>query len=472
MGQYHLPGRSRQLIAVGVVLFLLYWLQAADVLSTVTTTLVSMVLGLSGIPTQVTENGLYLGDLIVPWTKDCSGFEMLAVVWALIFWNHRSQPLHLSTLLRLLLALPAALAANVLRVLAIIGWRNHLGTESLELHALIGFVCLLPLILAFRPQRRSEQPPLTLMESTHFAAALALLAPMTQAPGGLLVSACALIFLALPQRDGEGQDSKLRGTPSLLLWVLAGLFIAFSSMESLWLGWILLCPRVPTRQFPALSLLSLIAGTSPLIALSFPWIALPGLIHGLYALIRPVHGATSSLGRVSSLPLNRAVANAMVGVAFFLPFVAPALFPRAAHCLPPNGIMVGDLGRQSYALKLVGQPPEIALTWHGSGSGGRHHHLGVCLSYRGVSLRATDTECVERTSTDQWVRECFFVQDSQALSYTDYLRATFWPLAHPGAHLIVSSPCEALTADEFGVLSEKFIERVRDLHLRGAASSG
>jgi hypothetical protein len=54
-----------------------------------------------------------------------------------------------------------------------------------------------------------------------------------------------------------------------------------------------------------------------------------------------------------------------------------------------------------------------------------------------------------------WLRE-FFLVDGKYLSYQEYLRRTFYPLAPSGVHLIVLAPKASVSSLEFEKLSQEF----------------
>ena len=115
------------------------------------------------------------GRVEVPWTGDCSGMNLLLILLAIGAWVSREQALNRSWILRLLSLIPAAVLANVLRILALTGYRNvaYPAIESPQMHYFIGFVCVAPFALLALPAFRLNSLFLVLQT----AAVMCLLAP-------------------------------------------------------------------------------------------------------------------------------------------------------------------------------------------------------------------------------------------------------------------------------------------------------
>ena len=231
-----LPPALRMGLLLALVGLLVHLAQSQDVLLDFTRPLVVGLLRLLGAAAVSDANGMTIGKLQVPWTQDCAGLNLLLVLLAVVVWLHRAEPLSWHLGLRLALAVPAGLAANVARVLTLIAgrWWFFPAVESDQVHYLLGFVWLLPFLILFLPKNRQSFTSLA-VAALHACAVLALLASLSGAPGGGWVTLCALACLA---HCGPQPWTTQRLVLSLG-WVAAAVFIGMSSMESLWLPWLL-----------------------------------------------------------------------------------------------------------------------------------------------------------------------------------------------------------------------------------------
>ena len=231
---------TRTLVCAGLVLGLLHLAHADDFFSSVTRPAALALLHAVGQTASDRGDCLVVGALLVPWSRDCAGLNLLAVLWAMILWTNVGESSTTRAWLRLALAVPAAIVANVARVLTIIGYRLALvpAVESPQLHYFIGFLWLMPCVGLFIP-RGGRSLGCYLLETLHLAAALSLLAPLVPGPGGSFAALSALVLLS-QNKFLQRQSSALIAVGAL--WLLAGAFIAWASMESLWLPWLLACP--------------------------------------------------------------------------------------------------------------------------------------------------------------------------------------------------------------------------------------
>ena len=144
----------RTLVAGALVLGLMQSAGATEALSWLTRPAVAAVLQIFG--GHAVDGGSYLliGRLRVPWSRDCAGFDVLLVLWGLILWSSRSEPVSWRFWLRMVLAVPASILANVARIITIIGWREafYPAVESPQMHYFVGFLWLLPLLAVFVPR--------------------------------------------------------------------------------------------------------------------------------------------------------------------------------------------------------------------------------------------------------------------------------------------------------------------------------
>jgi exosortase/archaeosortase family protein len=439
----------RLLLAAVVVGGLLLLAPQQDSFTDLTRPLLLLLFGSLGIAARDSGEALEIGALTVPWTRDCSGINLLVILLALTVWVNRSQPATLRYWLRIALVFPAALLANVLRVLTLIGYRSacYPAVESPQLHYFIGFVWLVPMILLIAPRegRHSGQRAL---ESLHAAAVLAWLSPFVTGPGGGWLGAAAILILSQCQLATDRLRLRL-----LLLagWLAAGVGIGLLSIESLWLIWLLLCPLLlPLALLKNPAFWLALAAAHPLLTLlplgeAFAAGALGWLLWQVFhRQPSPPHPPSPSL------PISWRASLAAAAVALCLPFTASSLF-AAAHLplLPPPQLVVQQISPQGYELRLPGQPEAIRLVWYASPNQDRHHTVQVCLKYRGRDLTEVAEQPGVYSDGKHWIRECF-IQDRQLLpSYAHYARHTLAPRSHPGAHLIFIVPQELLTAAAF-----------------------
>jgi exosortase/archaeosortase family protein len=444
----------RTLVAGLLVFGLLQTTRMADALSWLTRPAVAVVMALMG--GEVSDQGTHLviGELRVPWSRDCAGFDVLLVLWGLIIWTCRHEPLARRFWLRMALAVPAALVANVARVLTIIAWRRafYPAVESPQMHYFIGFVWLLPLLVFFIP-RGGKSVASWIIGMALPAAALSLVAPQVSAPGGVLVTAATLLLLAAQQQHPlESFWEKIFA----VLWVGAAFFIAGSGMESLWLPWLLACPWCLPRGNWLLSLAVLLPGTVPLFAMKLPWLVVPALVWGLFVLWRASRQEPSPLPAEPRWPTALAL-----GLLILLPFTASSLGPVLVGAnSPPGGLMARPLEPGSWQIRFARQAPNMVLTWHAPSGSGRHHTLPVCLSYRGGKLHPEPTCPAVFTDGELWLAEAFLMPDGELYPYEGYLRRTLLPFTYPGVHLIASARRDSMEAADFEKAAEELFARV------------
>lgn len=355
----------------------------------------------------------------------------------------------------MVLAIPAAFAANVARIFTLIGYRQVFfpAVESPQLHYFMGFLWLIPVVWFFFPRGERRLLPYT-VETLHLAAAFSLLAPLISAPGGNLVALCTLLLLA----NARFEPSRLRhGGIALMGWVIVAVLIAGARMESLWLPWLILCPAITSvTVVGTLVGAALLPGTIPLLAMHpvAQWVILLAAGAWAWQQRRPAKNSTSlQSSEAPALPgMGRGLAVAMVLLVPFAASPVNAFFTRPA--MPPSSVMPRDLGANSYRVRLVGQAPDLDLVWFEPTGEGRHHTLEVCMRYRGVSVQPTPFPNV-KTDGKLWMREFFLQPDGLLFTYGDYLKRTFLPFSAAGVHVIASCPVDAMSAEVFAELSER-----------------
>lgn len=450
----------RTIASLGLVYGLLQSAQSVDVLSGVTKPIVVAVLSLTGLPAHDGGAWLEVAHIRVPWTGDCAGLNILAVLLALTLWTNRAEPITWRLAFRIAAAVPLAFFANVGRILSLIGYRLlfHPAIESAQLHYFLGFVWLLPFVRFFLPPPNAGLGP-RWPGILQMAAALGLVAPQVSGPGGALVTLCVLVALAL----GRFTPPRSPGDYALMTaWVVVAPLIAIARMESLWLPWLLACPLLLAR--PAGWILTtplLLLGTIPLAASHrvLMWVAAAAAAASLWRwLVRPDTAAGAPLS-----PRLPWVAAGGLAFLFVLPFVATSLTGLGSGGeAPPPGVMSRLVEARAHELRLLGQSRDVSVVWYEPSGDGRHHTLAACLSYRGVQLQPTPHPAVQ-SDGDHWLREFFLVGNELIPTYRSYLRHTLRPFAPAGVHLIMVGPKSATTPERFATEAESLAQRLHTL---------
>jgi exosortase/archaeosortase family protein len=456
---------TRTVVALVAVFGLLHLAATNDLLSNFTRPFVVALLKLLGVAAQHTAGELILGQMRVPWTRDCAGVNILTMLWAVTLWANRAEPFSFRYWLRLALAVPAALLANIARIFTLLAFRHLFfpSVESPQLHYFIGFLWIMPLLPLFVP-RSGRAPGRYLMETLFLVVALSLVSPFVPAPGGNLVTLATLLLVAQSHYSPVGAERRWAAT----LWIIAAGFIALSSMESLWLPWLLLCP-----WFAGLALyrcpsgLMLAIGTIPLVAMHplGRWVLAIAAIFELWRLLKTGLGDGAPFGAVaaSSFWVRLLTRSALVFL-LLLPFMASSLTGVFRPSLrPPSGAMSREVAANTFEIRLVGQPYDIQLIWYGPSGDGRHHTLPVCLRYRGIELKPSGLDPSTMTDGLVWMRE-FFIHRGELLNdYPTYLRRTLWPWSSAGVHVIASVPMESMGAKAFAQQCAVLAEELRSL---------
>lgn len=255
--------------AAAVVAGAVHLAQSRDVVVDFTRPLVLGTLRWFGNEAVDCGEELRVGKLLVPWTRDCAGINLLFILLALAVWVNRKESRAWRFWLCMLGMVPAAAVANVLRVLTLLAYRTvaYPGVESPQTHYFIGFIWLVPFISLITP-RDGRALRSGLMETLHAAAVVALLAPMAGTPNALLLTLAAVVGLAQCRvRDDTARPSAW----PLAAWVTAGAGIAVVGMESFWLPWLLLCPLlVQARWMMSVPGLACVLCTNSLVVMQ-PW---------------------------------------------------------------------------------------------------------------------------------------------------------------------------------------------------------
>ena len=451
----------RNTILLGTIFILLHLASITEVMSYISRPMVTGFLQLFGIDAVNQGNDLVLGKLRLPWTEDCSGINTLIMLLGITLWVNRNQRFNLSFIMRILLCVPAALVANLFRVLSFAAYRYvfYPNWESQQLHYFIGFIWLIPFLVLLVPDFRQRSRDQWL-EIFYMAVVLALVAPVVFSPGGSIVAICSLFYLAHNRIDGS---TTLKNWLAYLIWGGSALLIGWSRTESLWIPWLLICPRfVSPRVLFSWSGLIILSGTVSLLAMRMGWqiVVLVALAFQIYILLKK----KSPAQELKPIPLKKLEAYSLL-IFLMTPFMLNSLIGISHEVeRPPLGIMARQISPNSYMLRVAGQPSDIAMYWYGTYSEGRHHSLVACMRFRGIILERDKQEKDVFFGNKRWMRE-FFIQDRELKSsYSEYLLATFSPFSSPGVHVILEAPSHLMSPTYFEQESERLVKRLYQLY--------
>ena len=438
----------RTVLAAVVVTLLVQWAASRDLLTGVTRPLVLAVLNFCGCGAQDVGETITLGRLVIPWTRDCAGINTVLILLAITVWMNRAEPLDRRYWGRLLLMIPSALMANVLRVLTLIGYRAafYPTIESPQMHYFLGLAWLVPFLALLLP--RSGRPRIfLLLEAMHAAAVVALLTPMSGTPHGHLIILAAVLALA----HCRVREYSAAQAWWLLAWGVAGAGIALVGLESLWLPWLLVCPALQQARWVLHPLHGLvIAATNPLFLMlpGADWLAGGAIAWTAWQWFQQ---RESMLEITAPSSRRRAIAGlSLAAVAFSTPFLASTiLYGSYVPLHPPAAVAAQSLGNEGYELRLPGQPEAMGVLWYGPTSHDRHHTMKVCLKYRGIEVEAVAGDTLICTDGQNWLYECFLHDHQLLATYPAYLRSTSKPGASPGVHFIFIAPQETMTMASF-----------------------
>ena len=457
--------KLRTALSIGAVLLFICFAQARDLFSDFTRPAVTFALHLLGIGAADRGESIAVGRLVVPWSRDCAGLNLLLVLGALAIWVNRSEKIGRLYLLKIALTVPAALLANVLRVLTLIGYREafYPHVESPQLHYFMGLVWLLPFVMLVLPRSRRPRSHLFL-EALQAASIIALLAPMSGTPGGQAGAVAALVALS---RGGVQTDFPRQRKWLTLAWMLLALGISVLGMESFWLPWMLTCPLLTARGWIfSITGALLTAATHPLFGMIpggtiVTWFALALLCWKQWrGTPSDAHTASPQTAEVAG---GWMLKPTLTGVFFVLPFIASTFFVRAQQSFtPPAGVAYKAIASDSYDVRVPGQPENMDLVWFNPSGNGRHHSMKVCMKYRGIELEPSP-DCAE-VSTDgyRWMREFYLLDGKLVSSYAGYILRTFRPLSSAGVHLIFVAKSDQMTAAAFSESCQKLAAHLED----------
>ena len=436
-------------------------------LSHVSRQVVTALARLLGLEAEDLGGALVFGKVSLPWTEDCSGINMLVMFLGITLWVNRYQNFGLSFIVRLILCFPSALIANSFRTLTFVAYRHafYPGWESQQLHYFIGFVWIMPFLVMFVPDFRHKDRTQWL-EIFYMAVVLALVTPIVHSPGGSVVAICALFYLA---NNCIGVSTSTKVWSLYALWVCSAVIIGWSRMESLWIPWLLVCPRlVSTRILFSFSGFAVLLGTVSLLAMWRQWqiallVAIGFQTFRFLKKRRPIH-------KLKSIPLRK-LEMYILAALLTAPFILDGLIGinhEVEH--PPSGIMIQQQTANSYKLRITGQPPEMSIYWYGAYREGRHHSLVTCMSFRGIKLETVKGEKDVLTDNSMWMRE-FFIHDMELCStFPEYMLETFSPFSPPGVHVIVEAPSHLMGPAYFTKESERIVKQLHHLYIEQSKS--
>lgn len=461
----------RTLVAAGFVASAVFLAQSQDALREITRPLVMGILKAFGFDAEDRGGLMAIGRLEVPWTRDCAGINLLLIMLALAVWVNREEPAVHKFWLRVAAMVPCALAANVLRVLTLIGYRMiaYPAVESPQTHYFLGFIWMVPFITLITP-REGRPASHALLETLHAAAVVALLAPMTGMPNGGLITVAVVVALAHCRVRRDLWNVRLALT---IFWMAAGAGVAMVNMESFWLPWLLCCPLLLDLRWlfsPAGILVML--STQSMFAMQTwaPYVGWTGIGLALWSWVKKSPDVVET---ATVLPIERASwARHCVAISsaccFLIPFLASTLLSIGhVRWQPPQSVRSRPLDTTGFEVQVPGQPEGIALACYGAEGKDRHHTVQVCLKYRGTELTPSPEDAAVYSDGKHWLRE-FFLQDNELLSdYPSYLKSTFRPGSDPGVHLIFIAPMESATPRAFAATSAALAATFHKLCLAG-----
>jgi exosortase/archaeosortase family protein len=457
-------------MAAGFVAVAVLFAQSQDALREITRPIVLIIL--KAIGTQAEDRGdiIAIGHLEIPWTRDCAGINLLIIMLALAVWVNREEPSVRKFWLRVAAMAPAALAANVLRVLSLMGYRMiaYPAVESPQTHYFLGFIWMVPFITLITP-RMGRSISRAFLETLHAAAVVALLTPITGMPNGTMVAIAAVLALSQSRFREDWWQTRVVLTA---LWILAGGLVAWMNMESFWLPWLLCCPLLLDFRWLLTPTGGLLMLTTHSMFAMQPWAPYIGWI-GIGFAIRGWIQRSATTTEIPSPTLTPAqtqtrwILAPVSAVCFLAPFLASTLLSVGhTRWTPPTAVESRALGNQGYEIRLPDQPDHIALVCYGPEGKDRHHNVQVCLKYRGTQVTPCPEEKMVYTDGEHWLRE-FFIHDGALLAdYPSYLKSTFAPGAEPGIHLIFVSPMHLGKSDDFSRQSDRLAAAFYEISLR------
>jgi exosortase/archaeosortase family protein len=398
----------------------------------------------------LTEGGdIQIGQVHISWSEACSGLNALAVMMGLAVWSGLSLS-PTAFWRRLVAAIGIAFGINLARSLSIAAARVALAPawEGETVHFFFGFIWIAAGVFAFARITRDDLNS-DIVLWVHVACVLAVIAMVASWPGGSLAAACGLTCLFVTASARRVPPSRI----AILGWLLSGIAIAWSQMESLWLPWLLASPycggHALRRSFPAAVVW---IGTIPVLSMQPVawWVGSPALALTAYTVFRTARGETWD-----PVPFRWTPLVATAGIPFLLPHL---IAPSAETILPSPALMPRSLSPSAYLVRAPGQAADLAVLWYGSDSRGRHHSIQSCLALRRAAFQRIGS--VLRRG-DVWMTEFFLFDGELHSSYASYLLATAAPWSAPGVHLVIESPIESMDSAFFAEEAARTAEIIR-----------
>ena len=452
----------RGLLPIALVAGLARFSVAQDLFSRISRPIVTGIIGLFHVPVADLGDSITVGRLVIPWTGDCAGLNLLVLLLAVAIWFNRHEPCNWFHWLRSLGMVPAAIVANVLRVFTLSGYRElfYPAVETPQLHYFFGLFWLVPFAFLAMP-RSPRHLTARLFELIHVAAVIALLAPQTYAVGGLGLTMAVVFGLShcrLPERISKSRMIALG------LWLLAAVVFCFARMDSFWLPWMIICPLMSDAKWVfSIEGGILTLATHPLFALLpwaevITWIAIGYVVWKRYILDQPDPPTVDP--HVDWTWKERSLL-AGVSVLFLLPFLASSIFVGKIETLrPPKIAEIKSVPGDGYLLTMPGEEKGVSLVWYNASGASRHHTLKICLKYRGVELEPSEDDSNVFTDGTHWLRE-FFLQDGKLIpSHLQYVLSTMKPGSSPGVHLIYVTDSLLMSAREFDGKTQKMADEL------------
>jgi exosortase/archaeosortase family protein len=451
----------RGLLPLGLVALLAQLSQAKDLFGGVMRPIVLTLVNAAGISASDHGDNLSIGNLEVPWSRDCAGLNLLIILLAVAIWVNRNESPGFAYWVRIAAMIPAAVFANVARIFTIIAYRHFFypEIESPQLHYFIGLLWLVPFAMLVMP--KDSRPWMAhVFELLHTASVVALLSPMVDGPGGIGLSIAVVFGLAHCRFPASVSILRLA---AFAAWLIAAAAITWAGVESFWMPWLLVCPLLADPAWvlrPAGALL--ILASHPMFALirggeAVTWL---GICLAAWKQFSPEPPPRVSNGKES--PHATVVVCMAAGIlVFVLPFLSSSFFGTGIEkLLPPDGVQKKEIPGSGFQLRLPGQSDDIGLFWYMPSGKQRHHTLRICMKYRGIDLRPSGKDGDVMTDGNLWMREFFFEDGKLLDSHIAYVISTLGPGKSAGVHLIFVGTKASMSASEFDTATRDLAARL------------